>query len=387
MPGVQAAVVGGSVGGLCAAIALGDIGCEATVYEQAPHEQQGRGAGIVLHPHLATFLERHGVAAPEDVAVPSARRIDLDRAGTVRSTDETRQWMTSYDALVGALRGRLDRGAYRTGTRITGVSDDGRTLDVEGGGTVTADLVVAADGAGSTLRGRLAPEVGASYAGYVAWRGLCDEADLPRRAADTLAGAFAFFTDPEPAPFPTRILSYLVPGPGGELEPGRRSLNWVWYQPVADLGAHLTDAAGHVHEWSLPADGLPAEAATRRRDLARERLPEVYAELVAATSSPSVQAITDLASTRCLVGRTALIGDAAFVPRPHTAYGSAKAAVDADALAAALRDRESDVDAALAAWEPDTLARGRRVAEEGARLGARFGLGADAPAARPDPCV
>jgi 2-polyprenyl-6-methoxyphenol hydroxylase-like FAD-dependent oxidoreductase len=74
-------------------------------------------------------------------------------------------------------------------------------------------------------------------------------------------------------------------------------------------------------------------------------------------------------------------GDAAFVPRPHTAYGSAKAAVDVDALATALRDHEGHVDAALAAWEPETLARGRRVGHEGARLGARFGLGADVPGA------
>lgn len=381
MVGVEAAVVGGSVGGLCAAIALRLAGARATVYEQAPHEQQGRGAGIVLHADLASFLERHEVAAPEDVAVPSARRLDLDRAGQVAGSEEIRQWMTSYDALVGALRRALDGGAYRGGTRATDVSDDGRTLEVSGGDPVRADLVVAADGAGSTLRGRLAPDVAPAYAGYVAWRGLCAEADLPRRAADILAGAFAFFTDPESDPFPTQMLSYLVPGPGGELAPGQRSLNWVWYQPVADLAAHLTDGDGHVHEWSLPADAMTSDAVARRRQLARQRLPEVYAELVEATSSPSVQAITDLASSRCVVGRTAVIGDAAFVPRPHTAYGSAKAAVDADALADALRDHEGDVDAALAAWEPDALARGRRVVAEGTRLGARFGLGADAPAA------
>ncbi len=47
-----------------------------------------------------------------------------------------------------------------------------------------------------------------------------------------------------------------------------------------------------------------------------------------------------------------MIGDAAFVPRPHTAYGSAKAGVDADALATAPRDHGGDVDPALAAWEP-----------------------------------
>ena len=382
MAQVQVAVAGGSVGGLCAAIALRGVGCRVTVHEQAPREQRGRGAGIVVHPHLAAFLQRHGIAEPQDVAVPSTRRIELDRAGTVVKTDQTRQWMTSYDALIGGLSAALDDDAYRAGYRITDVSEDGRTLDVEGRDPVTADLVVAADGAGSTLRGRLAPQVAPVYAGYVAWRGLCAEADLPQHVAETLPDAFAFFTDPEPAPFPTQILSYLVPGPGGELAAGRRSLNWVWYQPVADLAAHLTDGDGHVHEWSLPADALTVDALNRRRELARQRLPEIYAELVEATPSPSVQAITDLASTRCVAGRTVLIGDAAFVPRPHTAYGSAKAAVDADTLADALRDHAGDVEAALAAWEPDTLARGRRVADEGARLGARFGLGADTPAAR-----
>lgn len=378
---VRAAVVGGSVGGLCAAVALGAAGCRATVYEQAPHEQRGRGAGIVLHPDLASFLERHGVAARGDVAVPSARRIDLDRSGGVVGAEETRQWMTSYEALVGALRATVDPSAHRTGTRVTGVSDDGRTLELADADPVTADLVVAADGAGSTVRARLAPDVAPAYAGYVAWRGLCGEADLPDAVAETLAGAFAFFTDPEPAPFPTQVLSYLVPGPGAELTPGRRSLNWVWYQPVADLAAHLTDGDGHVHEWSLPADAVTPEAAARRRELAHQRLPAVFAELVAATRAPSVQAITDLASSRCVVGRAAVVGDAAFVPRPHTAYGSAKAAVDVDALATAVREHDGDVDAALAAWEPDALARGRRVVAEGTRLGARFGLGADVPPA------
>ncbi len=87
------------------------------------------------------------------------------------------------------------------------MSANGRTLEVEveEGSPIGADLVVGADGAGSTLRRTLLPDVGPSYSGYVAWRGLCGVADLPSRVAETLAGAFAFFTDPEPAPFPTQI--------------------------------------------------------------------------------------------------------------------------------------------------------------------------------------
>ena len=375
------AVVGGSVGGLCAAIALRHADCSTTVHEQAAQALRGRGAGIVLHADLAAFLERQGVAERDRVAVPSRRRLELDRAGGVEVADETRRWMTSYDTLMSGLHAALDGVAYRTARPITSVSDDGRTLQVDGADAVTADLVVAADGAGSTIRRQLLPDVAPSYSGYVAWRGLVGEWDLPPRVADALAGDFAFFTDPEPDPFPTQILSYLVPGPDGSLEPGARALNWVWYQPVADLSAHLTDGDGHVHEWSLPADALTDEAGARRRALARERLPPVYAELVGATDAPSVQAITDLASPRCVFGRTVTIGDAAFVPRPHTLYGSSKAAMDAEALATALREHGGDVDAALAGWEPGQLRRGRDVIDEGKRLGASFGLGGDVPTA------
>ena len=59
-------------------------------------------------------------------------------------------------------------------------------------------------------------------------------------------------------------------------------------------------------------------------------------------------------------GRACLLGDAAFVVRPHAAAGTAKAAADAWALAEALA-RDGDVPAALARWETGT-GRARRAA-------------------------
>jgi hypothetical protein len=40
---------------------------------------------------------------------------------------------------------------------------------------------------------------------------------------------------------------------------------------------------------------------------------------VAATRKPFLQTIQDLSVRRMAVGRIALVGDAAFIPRPHTA--------------------------------------------------------------------
>jgi 2-polyprenyl-6-methoxyphenol hydroxylase-like FAD-dependent oxidoreductase len=53
-----------------------------------------------------------------------------------------------------------------------------------------------------------------------------------------------------------------------------------------------------------------------------------------------------------------LVGDAAFIPRPHTAASTAKAGANALALGRALQDYPNDIDAALKEWEPDQLSLG-----------------------------
>ena len=82
-----------------------------------------------------------------------------------------------------------------------------------------------------------------------------------------------------------------------------------------------------------------------------------------------VQAIMDLGVPKMVFGRVILLGDAAFVPRPHTAGSTAKAAANALALGAALRAAPRDIDAALMAWEDDQLVAGQHMSDWGARMG------------------
>jgi 2,6-dihydroxypyridine 3-monooxygenase len=61
---MRAAVIGGSVGGLTAALLLRALGVEVDVdvYERSPAEQAQRGAGIGFLPDSARYLvERAGV--------------------------------------------------------------------------------------------------------------------------------------------------------------------------------------------------------------------------------------------------------------------------------------------------------------------------------------
>ena len=61
-PARRIVVAGGSIGGLCAGIALRGIGAEVDIFERHPGPMVTRGAGIVVQPELVNLLTSH--AAP-----------------------------------------------------------------------------------------------------------------------------------------------------------------------------------------------------------------------------------------------------------------------------------------------------------------------------------
>jgi 2-polyprenyl-6-methoxyphenol hydroxylase-like FAD-dependent oxidoreductase len=83
---------------------------------------------------------------------------------------------------------------------------------------------------------------------------------------------------------------------------------------------------------------------------------------------PILQPIYDLETPRMAFGRVAILGDAAFVARPHVAAGVAKAADDAAALVAALAS--DAVAPALQRFEAERLPVGQRIIERARHLGA-----------------
>ena len=93
--------------------------------------------------------------------------------------------------------------------------------------------------------------------------------------------------------------------------------------------------------------------------------------MVTATATPYVQVVSDVRSSRMAEGRVALIGDAACAARPHAAAGTAKAAADGWALAAALEQADGDIAAALRKWEPGAAAAERRAAGRVVDMGER----------------
>ncbi len=89
-----------------------------------------------------------------------------------------------------------------------------------------------------------------------------------------------------------------------------------------------------------------------------------------ATDEPFVQTIYDLPVLQIVFDHVCLLGDCAFVARPHTAAGTAKAAADGIELTDALEKR--DLETALRNWEENRLDTGRRLVAEGQRMGENY---------------
>lgn len=361
----RVAIVGGSIAGLFVALLLRGRGWDVTVFERATEALSGRGAGIVTHEQLDHALDLAGAAPAEGVMVQ--HRLVYGRDGSVVARADFPQRMTSWDRLWRRLREALPDAQYRTGAEFAGLHATGDAVELRfaDGATHEAELVIGADGIRSSVRTALVGPVEPRYAGYVAWRGLVPEAALPRPARDALFNAMAFSLPPG-----EQMVGYPVAGPGEDLRPGHLRYNWVWYRPAeaaAALPDLLTDRNGRRHAISIPPPLIRDELIHAMRRDADALLAPPFAAVTAATERPFLQPIYDLESPLMAEGRIALIGDAAFVARPHVGAGTTKAAEDALSLATLLE--HGDIPAALAAYQNARRPAGQRLLQRARHLG------------------
>lgn len=366
------AVAGGSIGGLCAGLALHGAGFDVQVYEQFSGPMETRGAGIVVQPDLVQLLRNNG--APRLPTTGCQVRRYLDPDGGDGQTQRMPQTFTSWEAIYRTLRAAYPDERYHMGAALSDIegddADHGVSATIGGHGRIEADLLVCADGAQSPTRRRLLPDVQPAYAGYVAWRGTLDEANAPPDLVRFFDDAFTF----SEARSGGHMLVYLIPGDAANVMPGKRRLNWVWYVTADDgeLARLLVGRDGRQHRASLPQGDASDTTVQALVDLARREVHPKLAELVAATPDPFLQTIVDVVVPRTVFGRVCLLGDAAFVVRPHTAGAAAKAARDATALAAALGRAGRNLDAGLRRFEQDQLDYGRGMTSHGIALGQRW---------------
>jgi len=364
----RAIIVGGSMSGLLGALLLRRAGWAVDIYERVESELSGRGAGIVAQAELIERVRGLGLSTDELGVHITTRKI-LDAQGRFTHEIECPQVLTAWERLYRLLRDAFPGEYYHRGRGLAGFAQDADrvTARFAGGESIAADLLIGADGLRSTVRQQCAPDVVPLYAGYSAWRALIAESAFPPAVHRDLF-EYMIFTLPPGEQF----LGYPVAGPDNDLRQGHRRYNVVWYRPADEktkLQWLLTDERGVTHSISIPPPLIRREAIAEMRTDAERLLGPQFRQVVKLIDEPILQPIYDLESPRMAFGRVAILGDAAFVARPHVAAGVSKAADDAAALVEALA-AEADVAAALKRFEAARLKENFRIIERARHLGA-----------------
>lgn len=382
------------MGGLFAGIVLKRLGHTVCIFERNPtpllHNQ---GAGVVAGGDTQAFFTNFD-ATKRPIAVMSRLRQYLDLQGNQIHEEGTVQRMTSWDLLYYLLRAKFDgvksdygqvpepiegegQGVYSYGHTVKDVKDLGQKIEIdyetnEGKkDTIAVDLVIGADGPSSALRKTLLPDVERRYVGYVAWRGTVLEFEATAAAQKAFIETFTFYHSAG-----IQILSYVIPGENGSLEPGKRLINWVWYcnypQDSPEYKDLMTDTDGKQHHITLPVGMMRNEILEKQREYARKVLPPQFADIVCDTKEPFIQAITDVISPKnsFFDGKVLLIGDAVAGFRPHTAASTSQAAFDAQKLYELMGGEISK-----GQWEEETMEYARNMQAKGVSMGQRSQFG------------
>lgn len=357
----RVAVVGGSIAGCAAAVALARAGCDVTVFERSRGGLRDRGAGITLPASLHGELLEAGYLDPgmrvlrRDELVWFTREGDAPD-GRVVGRQPYPSIMASWALVWRGLRARVPDADYHEGAVVTGVRQlsDGVEVSVEGRPAGTYAAVVGADGYRSTVRPAVAPEAEVRYAGYGLWRG-----DHP---ADRGTGGSPSPLLEEFAAVAFRgghCVFYRIPDSGS----GGLRQNWALYGPVPD--------------WLYPDEATPVprgrvteEAAAYLTGLLTRELPPTWAEAVSRTERHelSINPMYDTTVSHYARGGLLLAGDAGAIARPHTGAGAVKAIQDAVALQRACEENETWGEA-LATFDTARREAGNALTQLGQHLG------------------
>jgi len=354
--------------GLLAGLLLRRAGWAVDIYERVDSELSGRGAGIVAQYELIERLRGLGLAT-DALGVHITTRKILDAQGRLTHEIECPQVLTAWERVYRLLRDAFPPEHYHRGRGLAKFTQDADAVQAyfSDGEIIEADLLVGADGIRSTVRQQCLPDVTPRYAGYSAWRALIAEAAFPPEIHRELFEYMTFGLPPG-----EQFLGYPVAGPDNDLRPGHRRYNVVWYRPADEatkLQWLLTDERGATHAISIPPPLIRREAIAEMRADAERLVAPQFRQIVRLIEEPILQPIYDLESPRMAFGRVAIVGDAAFVARPHVAAGVSKAADDAAALAESLQG-EPDVESALKRFEAARLSENHRIIERARHLGA-----------------
>ena len=335
-------IIGGGIGGLCAAQSLQRVGIDVRVYEAAP-VLKPVGAGIMMAPNAMRVFENLGIAdAVEACGVSLKRLVVSDQRGRVLQAMEGRVIEKQFGNPITAIHRadlhrilleRIEGDVVRLGRRCVACHQTPKKVVAmfQDGSEETGDFLIGADGLRSVVRRVLFPSARLRYSGQTCWRGV-STAVLPGGLADTELWGCGLRVG-------------FLPIGGGKV---------YWY-------ATANRDAGGVDD---------GDARGKLLELFRnfaEPVPSIIEQ-----SPPEAIVRHDLYDLRPMSvwssGRITLLGDAAHAPTPNLGQGGAQAVEDAWVLVSEM-GRADDPAAAFRQYESRRKRKANRIIRESRRFG------------------
>src|SRR6201987_3155496 len=368
----RAVIMGGSIGGLSAALVLRDNGWDVDVFERSSALLESRGAGIISHPITLRYATEFAGYGLDALSIKPAWCRYFNDQGKVVSEQPCHFRVNSYGTLYRALLHAFGMKKLHLGRSVVRFREEDSQVKIffSDNERQMADLLVCADGINSTARKLMVPDAPPEYAGYVAWRGTVGQENLSAERFEALQDSITCHLLAEGHLLASPILTR-----DRDTGKAKRLINWLWYVNVSEgdaLDDLLTDRGGVLRDTSLAYNTLQEKHVARLRQNARKTLPPLFAELVLSTQEPFIQAVFDGLIPTMAFGRVCIMGDAAFAARPHCGAGTAKAAEDAWQLGNALAKTNNDVSVALQYWQERQLQCGTQLVARAREIGHRL---------------
>jgi 2-polyprenyl-6-methoxyphenol hydroxylase-like FAD-dependent oxidoreductase len=339
----RALIIGGGIGGLCAAIALRQAGIDVTVFERVT-DMHEVGAGLTLWTNAVRALQKLGLTdALRAIGTPCTRATIYSWQGTILAETPVDELLKKFQVasigvhradLQAVLLSKLGEGVVQPGAQCTGFTQNekGVCAYFAGGKEVWGDVLIGADGIHSVIRSQLFGQAKPRYAGYTAWRSVTPfQVEQEGEAFETWGRGKRFG---------------FVPLNNGRV---------YWFATRNSLEGRGDGAMGRKGEvldlfrgWHEPIEALikaTEESAMLRNDIYDRKPLHHWGE-----------------------GRITLLGDAAHPMTPNMGQGGCQAIEDALVLAACLRNA-SDMEAALRAYEDKRIKRTAAIVKRSRTIG------------------
>jgi 2-polyprenyl-6-methoxyphenol hydroxylase-like FAD-dependent oxidoreductase len=344
---VRVVIAGAGIAGLTTALSLHQVGIEALVADSAA-ELKPLGVGINLLPHAVRELTELGLGDPlEATGIATSEQAHFDRFGSLIWSEPRGRGLgyawPQYSIhrgelqmmLLAAVRGRLGEQAVRTATAVTGFTERDGAVEVllsdhrnETAYSLTADVLIGADGLYSAVRAQLHPEEPPPrWSGVMLWRGIAEGRPFLSGATLAIVGR--------------NTASKFVAYPVARTDRGTVAINWVAEvmvgggrpvsQPDWNRDGRLAEALGYFADWKFDWLDVPDLMIRSPRIL---EYPMVDRDPLPFWGR----------------GRVTLAGDAAHPMYPIGSNGGSQAILDARVLARELASAAS-AEQGLAAYE------------------------------------